>query len=205
MGRIKLIEALRDATREAHVSVERHFEGLLAPAPALGVYVRFLQTMWRFHAGLELAFERVKGWETLEPPFMRGVLPRTRSIEDDLAALREPRVGTPLSIATEPTLADGMGIAYVAEGSMLGARVLHRHLLPRLPIAEACRFITGYGDETLPRWKAYVAALSSFAGVDDPKVEARIVRAAIATFRALDEELGCPKAAQDNERSTSSM
>jgi heme oxygenase len=169
--RVAIIERLRRETADAHARTERHFAMLLGDAPTRVDYVRFLSAMWSFHAGIEPALDRVIGWAS------RRKVP---AIEHDLRALGEAIPHRTCAPPPLPDLDSALGAAYVVEGSTLGARVLHRHLVPRLGLEEA-RFLSAYGERTIPMWRAFASELAAREGDAD-----RIVAAAVDTFLALE-------------------
>lgn len=120
--------ALREATGPLHLSVEARFAGLnLAEA---GDYGRFLTD----HAGVIPALE-----QALDRAGIEAALPdwahrrRAAALAADLAALGLP-FPTPRPVEVRPG-AEAMGVAYVLEGSRLGAALLLKAIPDSLPRA----------------------------------------------------------------------
>lgn len=186
MMRSPLLESLRSATADAHARVEAHFATLLSPAPTLDTYARFLSAMHAFHGAAEPLLESVDGWESLSPPLPRAPRRRLWALERDIDALGLSRTTARCALPRADDLASALGVAYVVDGSMLGARVLHRHLSTRLP-TNAFAFLSAQGDETVPLFKAFVAALAHQAAKAGG--EERTIAAAVGTFEALERHL----------------
>ncbi|MET0591883.1 MAG: biliverdin-producing heme oxygenase [Polyangiaceae bacterium] len=168
---------LRATTAAEHRALEEKLE-IARPDADDGAYARYLGA--------------VLGWlEPLESVLWAGLWPETivpavradkvRWIESDLRA----RGFTERDLAAIPrqtalpnssTVAHRFGIAYVVEGSLLGGQSLLRSLGPRLK--HSARWLEGYGRETVPRWRAFLAALeTSVATRRDAEIAAENARA----------------------------
>ncbi|SJZ97863.1 Heme oxygenase [Consotaella salsifontis] len=169
---------LRLATHGRHEALDHQFEGLGDDArPSL--YEDFIRLN---HAGRD----------KIEPilaasPFalhMPDWLSRraTPVLAEDMAAMRLEAVETPPFAIGQPDLPQAFGIAYVLEGSRLGAGLIHKQLrrtgfIDNHP-ALSFSFIQRSGDADV--FRSYLAALSALDL--SPKQEDRLIAAANLTF-----------------------
>lgn len=175
---------LREDTAPLHAQAERHVRILDADADR-ATYARFLTRMLGFHAAVEDVFADHAGLAALgfdaAGRRKRGLLVR------DLTALGVEARGLPrcASLPALATTAEVVGAAYVVEGSTLGGAFVRAHLPPGLaPLAGvATAFLDGYGAETGPRWRRFVAIVEE--ALADDEARAAGSRAARATFAAL--------------------
>lgn len=177
-----LHEALRDATAEAHHSLENDLDWASRIGTRDG-YRRLLAGFRGFHA----AYESAIGAALADEEFF-GPRRRLERLDADLmdlglssavvAALPSP------TIAPFPTLAAGMGALYVLEGSTLGGQVICREVEQRLGLGEAgTRYYRGHGRDTGRMWKSFLARLETLSG--DATAEREALASGIETFQAL--------------------
>jgi heme oxygenase len=158
---------LREQTAAAHAELDR----LVGGFDTIGDYSRYLTGIHAFRAAVEPCFEE-------NPAICWRPEPLRHLIEADMADLgigRTPAIG----VALQPrSISEALGIAYVLEGSRLGAKLLFRRAI-----------LLGFGAEHGARhlsvqsqgadcWKNYIAALEA-AEPFDPDAA---VAAASATF-----------------------
>ncbi len=159
--------ALRERTTDAHASLDATV-GPLADADA---YARYLRGLHAFRVPAERALATAR-WSPA---------PLAALIAADMADLGvTPRAEVALAA---PQGASGeLGLAYVLEGSALGARLLHRQALA-LGL-EADRGARHLAEQTrdLDGWRAFLAALEAV----DPFDLERAVAAAAAGFAAAE-------------------
>jgi heme oxygenase len=149
--------ALREATASAHetLEIEARIEPRLADRASRAETV---QAFHRFHAGLEpVSHPLVTGLNT---DVGGGFEPRSRAdgIAQDLATLGV-RVPAPARPVAPTTAGAALGWVYVAEGSMLGGRIIRRRLTAQGHDLEGLRFLDPYGEETGARWRAFMGLL----------------------------------------------
>lgn len=118
------------------------------------------------------------------PQLWRGTMFRSPRLAADLAALEADcgLSGAAYAVAADPfvaaiTDADRStlaGMVYVNEGSMLGARILRRHLAAGLGIDDSrMTYVLGDGDALGPRWVAFRERLDQLdddVGIDAARV-----------------------------------
>lgn len=102
-----------------------------------------------------------------------------------------PGSATPASVRRRPDgLGEALGWLYVAEGSMLGGRVMRQAMRRDGIPLEGLEFLDPHGDETGPRWRALLAMLE-FACASGRAARAEVVKGAADAF-ALAYELLVP-------------
>jgi len=189
----RALAALRAATASQHAALESHLR-IAAPGAGRREYAAHVAALWSWMQPFEASLWRA--------PWPREVDAASRAVklgwlEADIAAARadgylapplEPALRTP---ALED-LAQRMGVAYVIEGSLLGAQVLLRRLGPVLHPWPA-RWLRGYGREAGPRWVVFLAALAGH--VHSPDDIERAAESACDAFSTLGECLRVHEAA----------
>lgn len=151
-----VLSALRAATADLHHAIELDSgveTRLRDPATRPDMVAR----LHRLHQAVEAI---VAPWrEALE---RAGHRPERRSdlIRHGLCDLgRQP--GVPSDPAPAATFGEALGWTYVAEGSMLGGRVMRRGMIADGIGLEGLDFLDPHGDETGPRWRAFLHAMES--------------------------------------------
>jgi heme oxygenase len=149
---VPLFDRLRRETSELHAEVER-LVPLAAIAGSARGYARFLALSWRFQHPLEQRLRQVTGLGGVVPDLDRRL--KAHLIVRDLAALGAPPPSMGAGAPEITGVAQAIGCLYVLEGSTLGGQHIHRALLRQQPAAAgAVQFLTCYGPETGPLWKA---------------------------------------------------
>lgn len=170
---------LRESTRDLHIAVEATpvLHRLMGPAVTADDYRHLLGRLHGFHAPLEE--QLLAGCEPGEwPPFQ----PRAERLARDLGTRgtdtatlpRCPHVPSPRSRAGL------LGMAWVLEGSALGAQVIRRHLVERLGADVIGPF---HGEEDPAAWRAFLALLEGYPWGDAERADA--IHGARATFGSL--------------------
>lgn len=114
----------------------------------------------RFHVLHSAVETAIAPWR---PAFAEiGYEPDRRAplIRAGLEALGEPRPDD-IAVRPLPTLGEAIGWVYVAEGSMLGGRVMQRGMIRDGISLNGLDFLDPHGDETGSRWRAFMSAMDS--------------------------------------------
>lgn len=166
--------ALRNASMPAHARLEALVEGR-GYFDDLAAYRRWLSVMFEMHRAYAMAHDN--GARAL------GLAPMSQALlvalAQDLGA--HPKYNEPFKEA------DGIGVAYVFEGSAMGGRLLQRRLrqIPHAPTG----YLNVLVETSGARWPAIKSALSGYEGDAD-----NVVAEAIATFDAVyDAFEGAPR------------
>ncbi|HEX4453243.1 MAG TPA: biliverdin-producing heme oxygenase [Kofleriaceae bacterium] len=176
-----VVRRLRAATLDLHAAAERHVR-ILDDDATIATYVRFLDRMHGVHVATEAAF--ADHAELAIAGFDAAARCKSALIRADLAQLHAVPNESRCVIPDVRGIARGLGAAYVIEGSTLGGAFVRSRLRLRdVPTA----FLAGYGKETGPMWKRFVAVL------DQARVDAdHAIAAARAMFRSLIDWLDEP-------------
>jgi heme oxygenase len=148
-----VLHALRAATGPAHDALETQagIEPRLADRRTRGSLVADFH---RFLAGLE-AFAHPMIAD-LDKDF------QVRSRADGLARdLLDLGVATPPTRPMKPptSVGEALGRVYVAEGSMLGGRIIRRRLTGQGVDLTGLAFLDPWGDDTGARWRGFISAM----------------------------------------------
>lgn len=177
-----IIEALREATGEAHRVLEADIDlfGRVAdPDRRRDLVARF----HRLHASVEPA---VAPWLKDLPGMDFGRRRRAAGIASDLADLGgQPLATTPPRVASA---AEALGWWYVLEGSSLGGRVIHRTLLSQGKDLVGLSFLHPYGTDTGDWWRRFVEVLDA-ADRQEPEARPDVLTGGVAGFRYAHEVL----------------
>lgn len=156
-----VLNCVREATHQIHQRLEQHLDVVAVlsdPAGRGALAARY----HRFHAGIEGATQdRLQSAADLD----FAARQRSPSITGTLAELGEPVPPTPF-LSRPAGLAEALGLFYVAEGSSLGGRLLHRELAARGVDPIVFGFLNPYGERTGERWRAFLAILERDARDD---------------------------------------
>jgi heme oxygenase len=176
-----VLRELKHGTADLHEEAERYVRILDGDANAVD-YVRYLRTMYGYHAPIEralLAHEPLAAVH-FDAPARCVKAAWMRADLRELGERDEPAVCT--QVPAPSTLARALGIAYVLEGSTLGGRFIVSRLPPALARLPR-RYLDGYGAETGPRWRAFGDIVAR--ELRSPLDEASAVHAARETFSLL--------------------
>lgn len=161
---------------------------LLDPALTREGYRATLAAFYAFYAPLEERIARLPGWRAVD--FDLAVRRKAPLIARDLAALGAPareleQVAPGDELPRVDTLPRALGALYVLEGATLGGQIIRRHLAATLGLGPAtgAAFLTSYGDQVGPMWKAFRRFVTEYEGREG--CGEVIVEAACDTFDAL--------------------
>lgn len=151
-----VLQSLRAATADIHTAIETEADVErrlrdLAERPAM--VGRFLV----LHRAVE---DAVAPWRTAFEA--DGYEPDRRSplILAGLEALGAPTPAREPSVAL-PTYGEAIGWVYVAEGSMLGGRIMQKGMMRDSIPLTGLEFLDPWGDETGSRWRAFMRTMES--------------------------------------------
>lgn len=185
--------SLRACTLPAHKALEatRLARALMSPALCLGHYRAILQAWAQAWAALEAALQTSVGHEdcgTLCPA------PRSELAHDDLADLDTimARPGSKqawLAGCHEPMAparcaAELLGLCYVAQGALLGGRVIAQHVQSTLHLPQGCATRFFAPPQAPPvTWTNWLRAFDQ--RIDTPKALSQAQEGALRTFNHL--------------------
>jgi heme oxygenase (biliverdin-IX-beta and delta-forming) len=182
-----ILEKLRSATAAAHRALEEQVDiAGIVQEPAR--YRHLLERFFGFHAAMEDREQSLSGWERtgydptrrLKSPWLAEDLHSIGLSATEIAAL--PRC---TDLPPMPSIAAGLGCAYVLEGSTLGGRHISRFFAEGPAAHLPRRFFAGYGEETGARWREFIQVLEDYAATHSAAHD-EIVTAARETFAAFE-------------------
>lgn len=116
--------------------------------------------MARLHA-LHLAFDHALApWRSAVSEAGYDPVERSGHIRRGLDELSAPTAAAS-ALPTLGTFGEALGWLYVAEGSMLGGRVMRRAMAADGVSLTGLDFLDPHGDDTGPRWRAFLNAMAS--------------------------------------------
>jgi heme oxygenase (biliverdin-IX-beta and delta-forming) len=180
---------LRDETRDLHDRIERNpvAARMLADDVTLDDHRRMHVRLHGYHRP---ALDRVAG--TLGramPDVVAAMADRVRWLEEDLRRLgTDPATVPAAPLPAAMDAAAAMGIVYVLEGSVLGGRIIARHLAERLGLGPGtgAAFYADPPAGTHPRWSDVCAWIDDWAAAQGKAAEDAMVAAARQSFVDLD-------------------
>ncbi len=183
-----ILSALRTATREQHLRVERAVN-LPARLRSRASFGSLLERFYGYYSPLE---ERLTALARAgQVPFDLQPRLKTTLLRQDLLALgRTPEQIATLPLCTElPSLretADAMGCLYVLEGATLGGQIIRQAVSRQLGIEpdSGCAFFHSYGSRTHSQWSNFCSILADY-GDRHPGAESQVITAATETFARL--------------------
>jgi len=184
-----MLTALRSATREHHLRVERAVD-LPARLRSLTNYRELLERFLGYYGPLEQRLLAVASTQTL--PIELQPRLKTALLQQDLLVLGRTaeQIGALPVCRDLPQVADvagAMGCLYVLEGSTLGGQFIRKAVDRQLGLGpdNGCKFFAGYGADTGAQWSAFCSSLADY-GDRHPGAEGQVIAAAAETFARLE-------------------
>lgn len=170
-----LLEAIRNATAEAHAALERQ----LPPGGwTRAQYAGFLRATL---AVVDIVEPRIREWL---PDFAVAGEPGGARLRHDLAALGDPGDVAPApDLPVIATIAAAYGAAYVLQGSMLGGSIIARTLQTNSQIpGGSFTYLRPPGVSIGPVWRAFTMRLDAFGSAATAADHQAAIDAAQRTF-----------------------
>ena len=176
---MSILVLLKTSTRPQHDSLEHDLD-LLNPELTLDDYILVLKRFYGFYKVLEdsvrLPLDRMK------TPLLAKDL---EFFKVDLNQIELPKT-LPVCVSDSRIF----GMRYVIEGSTLGSQVLSKHYKEKFYMSpdSGCFFFTGYGSETMKKWKEFQEEILAFS---TQKIfnEQEVIESAKETFAFLHQWL----------------
>lgn len=175
--------ALKEKTKKAHLSLEKKTVSFIKKVTSLKDYEALLRIFYGYFAPLE---SQINTYITddIVPSFSGRR--KSDAILQDIETIA-PGAGKPVTCTNLPQINDAiqaLGALYVMEGSTMGGTIIAQMLSRQAGIQpEALTFFNGYGEQNMPMWQSFIAALNERAANDEEK----IVKAANETFSKMEE------------------
>ncbi len=180
---------LRDETRELHDRIERNPVAARMMAQDVGTadHRRMHVRLLGYHRP---ALDRVGVLLAGDMPDVLGAMAdRVRRLEDDLRVMgTDPATVPSAPLPSDLDAAGAVGIVYVLEGSVLGGRIIARHLAERLGLGPetGAAFYADAPAGTHPRWADVCVRIDDWAAGRGRAAEDAMVAAARRSFADLD-------------------
>ncbi len=184
-----LMQRLKSETKEAHQSIERALN-LMSPDVSVADYTRYLEAMAAFHLKLEDVYKKfAEASEEYDLNLPEKI--KTRSLRKDLEELRRKVRAQDVPDGVLPPVKDFpslLGILYVLEGSMFGAKVISKHLAACFElkgIRLSFHYLNHYGAQMGAMWKSFSDAVNRYSA-GHPEDDQLVIASANRTFRKLE-------------------
>ena len=183
---VTLREAIKNRTREAHVRLEGRMD-VEQGNWSRDRYIAFLTGTLAVVGPVESEIA-----DLLESHVSLPVEDRsTDRLHHDLTAVNAtPRVPDAIRLPKVTDVPSAFGVAYVIEGSRLGAQIVARILTARLGLApHQMTYLVPQGAHVGERWKTFCDALDAFGAAAASTVREAACLAAVETFECFEEAL----------------
>ncbi len=176
---MSILLKLKELTRPQHDKLELDVN-LLRPDFTIKDYIHVLERFYGFYRPLEA---------TNLLPSDRN---KTHLLEKDLKhfGIDPDRVEMTSVLPDLSTPSHIFGLRYVIEGSTLGSQVLSKHYKEIFDISpdSGCFFFSGYGKDTMMKWKEFQEELLQFSASEN-YLEEDVIESAKTTFTFLHQWL----------------
>lgn len=183
-----ILTALRTATREQHLCVERAVD-LPSRLRSRQRYCELLERFYGYYGPLESQLKTLAD-AGLVPLDLQPRL-KIALLHQDLLALGHTaeRIAALPVCRSVPQLrdtADALGCLYVLEGSTLGGQIIRQAVERQLGLEPetGCAFFNSYGDSTRAKWSDFCSILADY-GDRHPGAESQVIATATETFARL--------------------
>jgi heme oxygenase len=170
-----LLDELREATREAHGTLDRELSASRAFEERTS-HVDFLRASYHAVAALESALSEAEN----NP--LQG-RPRAALLAEDLADLEAALPAAGSLPDRQPTCGQALGLAYVLLGSSLGGQVLARRVDAAFGSGVIpTRYLRSNGQAVGAQWRAFLSALDAWGERSSAEQRASACAAARSAF-----------------------
>lgn len=168
---------IREATKEAHLSLEKQVVQRLKNIRSDADYAALLKYFYAYFSHVERAIAPFIT-EALLPDYAKR---RNASfLKNDIEALSGSVDSLPTTTIPEIKNAlQAFGALYVMEGSIMGGSIIVK-MLEKSGVTKGISFFSGYGEATPQMWAAFTSVLNQH-GVTEPE-KATVIQAANETF-----------------------
>ncbi len=169
---------LREATKTAHLELERKVIQKLKDIRSNSDYADLLSYFYAYFSRLEQAIEPHITGDILPDYKERRKADRLKNDMADLGSADTPLPQTETPVITNPL--EAMGALYVMEGSVMGGGIIIKMLAEKGGITQGISFFSGYGEATREKWTEFTAILDKLATT--PEEKQAVINAANQTF-----------------------
>jgi len=161
---MSILAELKQSTATLHLDTEKklYADQIMNGTLSLPAYRHLLLTHFLFHAALENAMEEKSA---LAAGYELDTRRKTPFLWKDFQELREDSTPVVAALFSDWRPGQLLGACYVAEGSMLGGKVIEKHLRKSESLKSVPRFhfYGMYGEKTGEKWKTFSQFLTVHA------------------------------------------
>ncbi|SMD16651.1 biliverdin-producing heme oxygenase [Pedobacter nyackensis] len=180
-----LSNSIKDATKEAHLTLEKKVVQKMKAIRSDADYADFLKHFYAYFNQVEQAIAPYITTELLPDHAERR---NSSYLKQDIEALGSDVNDLPEAIAPEITNAiQALGALYVMEGSIMGGPIIVK-MLEKSGVTNGVSFFSGYGEATGQMWGKFVAVLN--ASANSEAEEELAIKSANDTFSNFGEVFG---------------
>lgn len=155
-----LSTAIKEATKEAHLNLEKKVVQKMKAIRSDADYADFLKHFYAYFNQVEKAIAPYITAELLPDHTMRR---NSSYLKQDIEELGLTVDELPAATAPEVTnTLQALGALYVMEGSVMGGPIIVK-MLEKFGITKGVSFFSGYGEATGQMWGKFVAVLNAQA------------------------------------------
>lgn len=172
-----LSNSIKEATKEAHLQLEKKVVQQLKAIRSNSDYAEFLKNFYAYFHNVEKA---------IAPYITKEVLPdyaqrrNSSYLKNDIEALGGNVNDLPATTVPDITnTIQALGALYVMEGSIMGGSIIVK-MLEKGGVTDGVSFFSGYGEATGQMWGTFVGILNSHA--TNETEEAQAIQTANDTF-----------------------
>lgn len=172
-----LSNSIKEATRDAHLHLEKKVVQKLKAIRSNHDYADFLKHFYAYFSHIERVIAPFITAEVLPDYTQRR---NSSYIKSDIEALGGNIEELPATTTPDiQNTVQALGALYVLEGSIMGGSIIVK-MLEKAGITEGVSFFSGYGEATGRMWGIFTEVLNSHAKTEDD--EAQAVATANSTF-----------------------
>ncbi|EDM36824.1 Heme oxygenase [Pedobacter sp. BAL39] len=180
-----LSTSIKDATKEAHLELEKKVVKKLKDIRSDAGYADFLKHFYAYFNHVEQAISPFITTELL-PDYQERR--NSAYLKRDIEELGADVHGLPDTTVPEITnILQALGALYVMEGSIMGGPIIVK-MLEKGGITKGVSFFSGYGEATGQKWGTFVGVMNAQAGTETE--EAIAIQSANDTFSHFSEVFG---------------
>lgn len=180
-----LSTAIKEATKEAHLNLEKKVIQKMKAIRSDADYADFLKHFYAYFNQVEQAIAPYITTELLPDHAERR---NSSYLKQDIEALGSNVDDLPAATAPEiKSTIEALGALYVMEGSIMGGPIIVK-MLEKFGIIKGVSFFSGYGEATGQMWGKFVAVLNAQA--NNEAEEQQAITTANDTFSNFGEVFG---------------
>jgi len=177
-----LSTSIREATKEAHLNLEKKVVKRMKAIGSDADYADFLKHFYAYFNQVEHAIGPFITTDLLPDHAERR---NSSYLKQDIEALGSKVTDLPDATAPEiNNTIQALGALYVLEGSIMGGPIIVK-MLEKSGITRGVSFFSGYGEATGQMWGKFIAVLD--ASASDEEAEKQAIAAANETFSKFGE------------------